>query len=113
MIDTPMATDPNSGAGNFRPISRMAGDDGSGAGASGPTGPSGSPMSAGGDPQAALAAVTETIRGIDSAIESISSQFPEASQESRRARDAVRALMMRIVANPGGAEPAAPSGPLG
>lgn len=70
-------------------------------------------MDAGGDPQAALAAITETIRGVEQTIEAVSSQFPEAAQEARRAREAVRALLMRIVANPGGAEPAAPAGPLG
>lgn len=120
-IQSPGTSDPNS-SGNFSPISRMAGGAGSGpggapgaggVGSDGPMGPSGSPMPAGGDPQQAMAAATETIRGIESAIEALSSQFPQIAPEARRAREAVRSLLMRIVANPGGAEPAAPSGPLG
>lgn len=105
-----MASDPQSSAGNFSPISRMAGMD---QGQGGPTGPSGGQLPAGGDPQAALASATESVRQVESTIEALSAQFPQVAPEARRAREAVRALLMRIVANPGGAEPAAPSGPLG
>lgn len=109
-IESPMASDPNSTAG-FNSISRMAGSPA--VPGQNPTGPDGSAMNAGGDPQAALASVTGVISGIEDQLTSLSKQFPQASNEIRTAIQAVHSVMMRVVSNPGGPEPAAPRGPLG
>ena len=104
--------DPNGGASsNFAPIGNMVGA--GGPGSAGPVGPSGAPMPAQGDPQAALASVTSVISDIESQLTALGKSFPQAAPELRQAIQSVRAVMMRIVSNPGGAEPAAPRGPLG
>ena len=102
-VETPTASDPNSSAGNFSGASRMAG-----ASADAPSGADGSQQSAQGDPQQALANAVSVIRQTEQSIVAISQQFPQASAEIRKAREAIRSVLKKIVSNPGGSEPPAP-----
>lgn len=56
----------------------------------------------------ALGSVVEVIRDTEQTLQSLAQQFPVAAPEIRRASDAVRAVLQRIVSSPGGAEPPAP-----
>lgn len=73
---------------------------------------SGPPVGIGQSPDAqsnALQAVVELVRGMEQGLTGLAQQFPTAAPEIRRAVDAVRAVLQRIVSSPGqDMEPPAP-----
>ncbi len=105
-VDTPSPTDPNSTAGNYSGgmASRMAGPAESEEG----TGVDSTSAASRPDPQQALSNAVQVARKADEDMMALSTQFPQASPEIRKAREAIRAVLKKIVANPGGSEPPAP-----
>lgn len=95
------------GSGGFGP-SQLAGP--SASQAPGPGG-SDSPDTPGSSPDSqanALQATVEQVRTIEQGMLSLAQQFPQAAPEVRRAVDAIRAVLQRIVSSPSQQEPPAP-----
>ncbi len=66
----------------------------------------------GGSPDAqsnALQAVVEQVRSMEQGLSGLAQLFPAAAPEIRRAVDAVRAVLQRIVSSPSQPEPPAPT----
>lgn len=101
-------TDADTDAAPFGGAARMAGNTSADVGSTSPA--SGSPGVTGQqDAQRQLSSVVQVIRQSEESLMGIAGSFPQAAKEIRDARAAIRAVLTKIVSEPGGQAPASPN----